>query len=265
MKTHLIKVWVFQGLATLMIALFSLTSVADNKISLVAGQNYYPYYAEDLENGGVITQIITEAFRREKYQINVRFIPWARAVHEVKTGKRDGIYGIWYRKEREEWIVYSDPLFLSKTMFLKRKENPISFKKLEDFGPHTIGIVRGYSYPKSFQEATYLRTIPAADNLSNMKLLTYKRIDLILIEQGVGSYLMNTLPELKNEKLEWLEPPLEVLPHHIGFSKKDKNHQRNLEAFNKGLGEIKADGTMRKIINAQEAKIPNFKLNIPAK
>ncbi len=255
MKFFIRKVWILCAFATLIIPLFSFTAVAENDIYLVAGQNYYPFYAEDLENGGVITQIITEAFQRVKYKVKIEYIPWARAVHEAKTGKRDGIFSIWYRKERETWVAFSDPLFLSKTMFLKRKEDPIKYKTFEDLKPYFIGVVRGYSYPKSFQEATYLKKIDAADNVNNLKLLAYKRIDLVLIEQMVGNYLKKTLPYLKNVELEWVGSPVGILPQHLGFSKKNKNYKKNLNAFNKGLRKIKADGTFKKIIEAQEIKI----------
>ena len=250
---------------TSMLLIYVLNTIGytDQVVRLAAGQNYYPYYAEDLEDGGFITKVIVSAFNKMGYRVEVEFVPWARATHLVKTGAADGIYSIWFRKDRESWVAFSDPLYSNITMILKRKETSVVYKTLLDLTPYTIGIVRGYSYTERFNNATYLNKIYVTDNLQNIKLLKLKRLDLILIDQMVGSYLIHSEPELAGVEFEWLEPPLESLQIHVGFSKKVKDYLSLVNTFNEGLMKIKADGTYDAIVNKANSHYGGFCLFPP--
>jgi polar amino acid transport system substrate-binding protein len=219
-----------------------------NIIRLVAGQKYYPYYAEDLPQKGFISQIILESFKAANYVLKTEYIPWARALKMVKQGNRDGIFAIWYRKEREEWGAFSDPFYSNERVLLKLKKTKFQYSTLGDLKNLNVGVVRGYSNPELFTKNTTLVIDESADNIQNLLKLNKKRVDLIIIDQMVAEYLLHNNNDLGRDKYEWFGEPIEIISQHIAFSKKTKNYQIKLKAFNKGLKIIKANGIYENIL-----------------
>ena len=226
----------------------SIQQVQAEETIQLASTEYPPYTGAALPNGGVITAIASEAFKRGGYTAKVSFLPWARALKDGEDGNVEGIVGIWHNKDREKSFVFSAPLPSNQIGIYKRSDSPISYKNLSDLKPYTIGTGRGYSNPAAF-EAAKLRTAEALDDETNMRKLGSSRIDLVLIDKGVAQYLIDTkLTEFKG-KLAWIEPAIEKVPLYVAFSKKSTNNDKKVAAFNQGLASMEKDGTLAKMVS----------------
>jgi polar amino acid transport system substrate-binding protein len=232
----------------LALSLASSLCFASEKTLEIVADNYPPYYGKDLPNGGVLTEIIVEAFKRTGYDVEIKFVPWKRALEGAKAGKYDGIYTLWYRREREEWFAYSDPVSpASEIGFYKRKDKGISFETFEDLKPYTIGVGRGYERPPGFDEAS-LKISLAKDDEENLRKLHKGRVDLALTDKIVAKHVIDTRIPNANPDLEWLPPTLYVETNHFAFSRKTEDFVTKLADFDRGLSEIEADGTLKMII-----------------
>ena len=223
--------------------IFSTTaSLASEKTINLAATEYPPYYGKDLENHGFMTELVVEAFARVDYDVTVKFLPWKRALESTKTGKHDGLFTVWYREEREEWFVFSDPLPANELGFYKRKDRDISYQNYDDLKPFSIGVVRGYASPPGFDDAG-LKTSLANDDEQNLRKLQKGRVDLVLIDKITGKFQIDSKLSSEQGELEWIEPPLHVDIQYLVISKKIADYEATLRDFNKGLAEIDADGT----------------------
>ena len=175
-------------------------------------------------------------------------MPWKRALEGIKAGKHDGLYTVWYRKEREAWFVYSDSIAPANELgFYKRKEKDISFKTIEDLKPYTIGVTRGYALPPGFDQAS-LKISRVKDDEVSLRKLHKGRVDMVLTDKILGKFIIDTkIPEAV-PGLVWLDPPVLVEFQHLVFSKKVGDFAMKLADFNRGLAEIEADGTLNAII-----------------
>lgn len=209
--------------------------------------NYPPYYGKDLPHGGVVTQITVEAFRRSGYTLKVEWLPWARAVDVAKEGRADGIMGIWYAKEREEFFVYSLPLLNTQLGFYRRADSWISFKNLQDLKPYRVGVVLASTRPKGFDDAG-LMVDEAVDAEANLRKLDARRIDLALIEKAAAEYLINNKLIQFKDWLVWLDPPVALMPMYVVFSRKTHDYEKKRNALNKGLKEMEMDGTLARLL-----------------
>jgi len=207
---------------------------------------FAPYMSAQLSHQGVLVAIATEAFKREGYALQIRFLPWVRALAYAKEGKVDGMVGIWHSQEREQWFVYSRSVISNKVGFYKRNGSPIVFTGLPQLRPYVIGTVRAYANPPAF-DAAHLHTDEAVDDLTNLRKLAAGRLDLALVDKAVAQYLIeNSLPELK-EKLQWVEPPVDILPLYIGLSRRAPDFSKKLAALNAGMDAMQKDGSLAKL------------------
>ncbi len=219
---------------------------ADNSLKLAATE-YPPFYGKELKNHGFITEIIATAFERSGYQIDVKFLPWNRALEKTKDGAYDGLFTVWYRQEREQWFVYSDPLPANEVGFYRRVADEIHFANYHDLQSYRIGVVRGYVNPPGFDEAE-LKTIVVVDDETNFRKLAKGRIDLVLTDRLLGQYVINTVLADSGVAFEWVTPALAIETQHLVFSKQVDGYQQRSLDFNTGLAAIEADGTLAAIM-----------------
>lgn len=245
-----IRAWLglFTNLAMVLGCLHALPARADNSVVMTTTE-FAPYMGSSLRHQGVLVAIADEAFRREGYSLKVRFLPWARALAYAKEGRADGMVGIWHSQEREQWFLYPKSVLSNQIGFYARVGRPLTYKNLVDLKPYVIGTVRAYANPPAF-DAAHLHTEEAVDDLTNLRKLAAGRLDLVLVDRAVAQYLIdNALPELKSQ-LQWVSPPIDILPLYVAVSRQAPEAGPKLAALNAGLESMQKDGSLARLVTA---------------
>ena len=233
-------------LLSALIGVFATPVRAAEPVQLVSTE-YPPYMGATLPNGGITVDIVTRAFRRAGYEPTVTFRPWARALDEAKDGKYDGVVFVWRSAERERWLAFSNALPVNQLGLYRLKADRIAFRTLADLAAYTIGVGRGYANPPAF-EAAGLRTESAVDDEENLRKLDAHRIDLVLIDRGVAAYLLGSSLARFAGEMEWVDPPIEEQTQYLGLPLDRPGYAVKLEAFNRALASLYADGTVRNLL-----------------
>ncbi len=86
----------------LLAALVIATPVAfsSERIIRLATLDWQPYVAQQLENYGFTSEIVTTAFNRAGYHVQISFMPWIRVLAEVERGTYDAMYPAYFSQER---------------------------------------------------------------------------------------------------------------------------------------------------------------------
>lgn len=217
------------------------------KITL-ASLDWAPYIGKELKNEGYVAELVKKAFEVSGYDAEITYLPWARTVEMTKNGEFDGYLPEYYADSLHENFLVSKPFPGGPLVLFKLKSKNISYSKLEDLKPYNIGVVRGYVNTQEFDNASYLKKDEAKDDLTNLKKLRAGRIDLMVADKFVGLYIVKTeLPNLNN-KIEALNPILEQKDLYLCISKKAKNPEIKINAFNKGLEKLTESKMMDQIL-----------------
>ena len=219
------------------------------KITL-ATTSWQPYFGSELKDGGYFVVISREAFKRVGYDLKVEFMPWKRALVLAKNKDRyDGLLGAYYSDERTQHFKYSDPIDKTEVVLMSKKHKKISYKKLSDLKKYKIGIVRGYINSEEFDKADYLQKYEAYSTDQNIKLLIFDRVDLIVdAKKVVIDTIRKKYPQYIG-KVTALNPPLSTRYLYNAFNKNIR-YKNIVEEFNKGLKEVKKDGTFDRILKS---------------
>ena len=226
--------------------------VAAQDVVNLGSTEYPPYTGEQLKQGGLISQIVTEAYERVGYQVNIHFYPWSRATALVKEGALDGLAQIWMREARKVWLLYSDPMPASNEVgFYKRINTKIEFdgKDYLALKPYTIGTGRSYADPPGFELVRkQLHIEMVTEDIQNLRKLESGWIDLVIIDKLVAQYLLRTQIPMSLDTLKWISPALSIEQNYVGISKKTPQAQKKLEDFNRGLALLKQEGRIKAIL-----------------
>lgn len=229
-------------LAVLLILCFlhSVSLAAGETIRLASGE-WYPYQSQSLREGGYVAHIVKDAFAVSGIDVELVYLPWARGFNEVRSGRLDGSFVYSRTEQRQKYVLFSEEILSVQIAVFHRKGENVTWNKLEDLGPYRIGGVLGYDYGvKDLEEAGVL-TIQRIDNqLGNYHKLLSGRIDILFEYPKVGERFIS---KVDAEDLIVMNPKLlSMMSYSLIISKKHPRANYLIEAFNKGLLEIRKSG-----------------------
>ncbi len=213
----------------------------------LASTDYPPYFSAALRNDGVVGAITRAALAKRGYTVELHYRPWSRLMAEVQAGSFDGVMAVWHSPEREQFLYYSQPLVYTSMGFYTRVDQPLAASPLAALKPYTIGTVRGYKNPAAF-DAAGLKVEEANDDLTNLRKLAAGRLDLVLIDRALASYLLPRLSSDMAERIHWQGPPIARMPLHVGFYRGNKGAEQLTRQFNLGLAELRHSGELAAIL-----------------
>ncbi len=245
MKTRQVLI----SVTVILLLLCSGNGFAGNKVVNIATEPAWtPYWNKDFDSGGFFVEITAEAFKRVGYDIKMNWVPWKRAQELSFSGKYDALLGCYHTDERAKKLEYSAPVTTAEVVLFELAGRNIKFSNLRDLSPYTIGVIRGYANTVAFDTADYLKKVEAVDSIISIRMLLGGRTDLIINSRKVIEHLINTEFNSEKDNVSVVMPVLQSSNVHIGFSKANPNHVEIKNAFNKGLDEIKKDGTYDRIM-----------------
>ncbi len=223
---------------------------ADNRISIVI-EPWPPFADQELPGKGFLTQLTKAAFEAAGYEPEVRFAPWARALHEVAHGHRDVLMGLFHSEEREELYRYSSPVYEVEVGLVVRQDfEREAYSSIEELAGYRIGVGRGFANSPDFDRAVddgTLNVYVATDHATQIPMLFADRLDMIA---GTVDAIMHAAQRAGRDRSELrvLEPPLKVHNIHIGVSRVIDDSERIRDDFNRGLATIRENGLYDQIM-----------------
>ena len=236
-------------LATLMAVGVGAVPAQVSPVQVVVDSAYPPYMYGTTPAKGLYPEIIRAAFDQSGTPVEVIGFPWKRALIMGEEGAA-GIGGIYQNLERLQIYDFSDPLYTETLVVCVRRGERFSYRGVVDLADKRVGINRGWSYGEVFDSARrsgLIRVEEAADNEANLKKLLSNRVDCIVADKLSLLQILNL--RRWQAKIETLELPAAVNSTHLAFAK-HAQQSHVLALFDRGLMEIKANGTYARILDA---------------
>lgn len=234
-------------LMTMLISIFSLNLYADSVKILTI--EWAPFTGAKLKNNGFAAYIVKRALEVKGHNVTFTYVPWARGLKEVEKGKFDGLIPAYYNEERARKYSVTSEFATAGSQLFQNINKKISWSKLEDLKSYSIGVMRGYSNGKEFDNAKFLKKIPVSKLSSNIKKLGKGKIDLLIDDPLVVKNALNTeLSEYKSIISE-SGPILTTKGLHVLFSRKISNSMKLTNDFNEGVKKLRSSGEYKKIMD----------------
>lgn len=235
----------------ILLSVLNCSLVAQDKQPIIlASSDYVPHYGMELSRQGAVSEIVRRAFAYEGVDIEIAFMPFARALHDTQQGLYDGILAIWHTAEREQHLLYSDAIYANQIVLFKRA----NASKLSDDltlalqSGSTLGMVTGYAQSPLLLNSSLAKVSVATDE-QVFRMLALARVDLVPADLQNGLYLLGQLPNpLRKVHIDWISQPLEQRPMHLAFPKQKAGSAELLAQFNRGLRQLRDTGELDQIL-----------------
>ena len=166
------------------------SSIAGEKHITAVTEPWPPYMGPKLIDNGFLPQVLEAAFHRVGYSVDVEFKAWEDALNDVKTGQKEVLCGAYYAVEREQYLVYSEPVAEAQDVLFAKVGKNLSYQQLSDLKPYKIGVVSGAVHGKEFDAAEFLTKEAVSQRDQNIRKLLVDKIDLMAGPRDVINYMI---------------------------------------------------------------------------
>lgn len=230
---------------------------ADKHVVKISSDPWEPWVMGtegEAATGGLGVEVAREVFKRIDVPIDIRIYPYERCLRQMQAGERDVLLMAKKTPEREQYMAYSDVAATDPQLIYYWSETMPDFQwnDWDDLKPHTIGGVRGFNYGELSEKAEShgLKTEFVDNDGQNLRKLMSGRIDLVILNRATANHFIKQNPELRG-KLKAASKPMSVAEFHFALSRKG-GAIRYLDAINAALNDMKADGSLERLLNATE-------------
>jgi polar amino acid transport system substrate-binding protein len=237
------------GLVTVVAGASLIAGAAHARTVEMCSVPWAPFYGPDLQEQGFLTTLARAAFDQAGHEAKMEFMPWARAMLEVKQGDRALVMGAYYSDERAETYRFSDVLYKTKVGLIALESLGVqSYDDLRELSDYTIGYGRGWSTTKEFDNADYLNKEAAKNNVLNVRKLYKERIDMIAMNFDRFNQIVRE-EGLDPDRAVFLNPPLKTSGLYLMFSEAIDDTDQLVSDFNSGLAQLRESGRYQAILS----------------
>lgn len=138
-------------LLSLILITLSFQITAENTITLLSG-TWHPFTSKNNPKKRLVETIVTEAFKLENIDINIKYYPWERSKLYVKQGDEIATFPWWKTEKRDrDFILNKETILIEKEVFFHLKSLDFDWKNYNDLKKYKIGATIGYSHIKRLQ------------------------------------------------------------------------------------------------------------------
>lgn len=229
-------------------------------LDLVTGNDYAPYTGEDLPGGGLVTELVRQAFAVGGRRFDVRFLPWKRGYDGVVLGRFLATFPYVRTPEREREVLFSDPVvevrqfvYLSKrsAMEVQGGDTGRDSGGAADFRGRTVCQPAGYALPAELEELVQLGRLTRhtpSDLGACMRMVAAGRADALVIDEYSAAAAIARAGLA--EEIRVSEKPFAVVTLHLVVGRATPGADAMVAAFNDGLKTLKRQGIYSRLLDA---------------
>lgn len=244
-------------LYTIFLSFFALffvpVSSANGQVRLVVEQSP-PYVESSREDGGIMTQLIVDAFAKVSISAEVEYANWN--VVEKRLDNERVLSFMWTKSKPllKKWL-YSEPIYRQQRMFAVLKPFRPDVNLIHNLRGYKLGLTQGFSYGKTLESMRAKLSISqfSSDYLALRDLIDGK-VQLVAIDPPVALDLANKFFGKKDAKrLSFVEAPyFESTEYYLVCAKRYGNCLNHIKKFNQGLAMLGEDGASKSLLSKLE-------------
>ncbi len=204
-----------------------------------------------LPEKGCATELVAAICKAGEIDPVFSFFPWPRAEALVETGEAFAAFPYAANDQRKATFDFSDPIFYTAPKFIycvtAKAFGSLKASSLADLKPYGVALLSGTWTEKDLRAAGIrVHLVNSVD--SGVKMLRSGRVDFFVEDETVAFAAIERVYPGETESFKSLRSTFwGKTGNHLIVSRKYPGASELLDRFNKGLKEIRRNGTYRRI------------------
>ncbi|MEZ5573969.1 MAG: transporter substrate-binding domain-containing protein [Halioglobus sp.] len=207
-----------------------------------------PYADATLPDEGLALELVKHVFAGTNYTPVISIENWSRAVEGTSVGVYDALASVWYSKEREKDLLFSEPYLRSQLLILKLRSNEGTYTSLQQLAGSRLGVRADYAYGVDFSSIPQLTLVEEDQLVPNLLNLLNGKVDFVIADQRSAAMQLHTY--FKDKITQFAVLPIELPPveRHVAASRTWPGADTMIAEFNNALAAAQKDGSLAAII-----------------
>ena len=176
---------------------------------LLAATDWCPYSCSDSQHGrGIVADYLTKVFEQAGIALDIRFLPWSRALIAANTGAVDGLLTA-VAEEAPQLLLPQTATMLYQDCFFVKPSDSWHFDGIESLHNVRLAYIKDYGYNEPVnsyllnppQQARFFEVTGADPSLRMIRLIHAGRADVLIEEKRVASWASARLND-RNQHLK---------------------------------------------------------------
>lgn len=224
-----------------------LSSAAKAQEIRVLSDTWLPYAGANMHNGGFSLDLLNAILTKLGHTMTVKFVSWAELEAQYASDSYDVIPNIWFAKDRQQWVSYSQPFETSELIFVSRIEQGFQFNALTALQGKSMALVKGYSYPPTILSAPNVDIHFVADVATILKQVVQGLVHVGLGDAQVLRYTAGQTIPRQHRLFYDVAHPVTSKALHFAVNRQYSDEQKLLKNINITLLQFKQDGTLDRL------------------
>ncbi|WP_339845105.1 ABC transporter substrate-binding protein [uncultured Halopseudomonas sp.] len=240
---NVISAWAIACLSTL-------ASAQSQSVTLVSGNDYPPFTGSVLAHGGVLTQLVRQAFAAGDKSSSVDFKPWARGYEETLRLEYDATFPYLSTPLRTASFLFSEPLYQLNLRLYVRSDSPWKIGTQEELSRAIFCLPAGYEVSGwVYRETERLNFVRPRSMEQCHAMLQLGRVDVLISNPDELAW-QAVPPLLTPRNVRKLPEPLDNVTLHMIIPRNHPQGQQLMDAFNSGLQQLIESGARDRLFQA---------------
>lgn len=217
-------------------------------LSMALGTDYAPWVDREMEGHGLATRAIVMAAERGGIaDFEVEWVPWSRAIGQVRQGTSDVTFPWLKTEEREAEFLFTDRPLVTQGDYAWTLASTADVNSPDDMAGKTMCIPNGYAVvatAAAFQEAGQLSIEDPPDMAGCFRLLNAGRVDFVMSIEGEALEAM-AAAGLAKDAIHRSTEPMNVTDFYALVGKQNPDAQAIIDLLDEGLSAIIDDGSLQ--------------------
>lgn len=194
---------------------------------------------------GYSWDVLRESFQEMGYTIQLKIVPWARAVSTIRSGNADILFPTGINTERLSTFYFSEEAINSaKFKVYVNQDSALEWQDLSSLKGLSIGVKRGFNYGDKWDAVKDINVIKITTITQGFKMLEANYLD------GFLGYETNWDYTLKQENLQGQfkkMPAFDSSNEYLAALKTNPNAKALLADFDLGKRRLMKQGRLKQI------------------
>lgn len=215
---------------------------AADTLRLVSGDDYPPFTGSTLAGGGVLTELVQQAFAAGGKAASIEFKPWPRGYEETLRLGYDATFPYLSTPRRMASYLFSDPLYEVNLRLYVRRDSPWQTGTRQELQKATFCLPAGYEVSGWVHAESHRLAFVRPRSMAQCHaMLQLGRVDVVISNPDELAW-QAVPPLLSLPNVRTLPEPVADVTLHLIIPRAHPDAQELLDVFNTGLQQLVSSG-----------------------
>lgn len=237
------------ALGLLALVIGSPVASADSR-PLSLASDHWPPFTDQPGKRRVAIDLVHAALERSGLRADTQIRKdFSSILADLRKDALDGSVALWRNPEREKYLLFSRPYLENRLVLLGRQGSDVSHTDLAALKGKKVGIVGGYAYGPSVQEAKGPAIVVGRSDQENFDALLRGELDYILVDDLVVHDVFERYGDRAEVLLSAGQQAIVNRPLHFAIRKDYADAASIIARFDEAIAAMIADGSYHRLLH----------------